>query len=76
MDHLTDQGIEKELVWRNFSLSLPVGTDFFLEIAKLKALRILWYQVAQAFDVTNFSTGRSKHSCPIRTLDQREISTA
>jgi methylmalonyl-CoA mutase len=29
----------------HIGFSLPVGTDFFLEIAKLKALRLLWTQV-------------------------------
>lgn len=54
MDVLTDQGADKGLVWRNLSLSLPAGPDFILEIAKLKALRVLWYQVAQAFEIIDF----------------------
>ena len=34
------------------SFLLQAGTDFFLEIAKLKTLRYLWHQVASAYGVT------------------------
>jgi len=51
MDVLTDQQIDKALVWRNLSVSFVAGTDFLSEIAKLKAFRILWYQIAQAFEI-------------------------
>jgi methylmalonyl-CoA mutase len=51
MDLLTDQRTDKALVWQNLTVSFATGTDFFLEIAKLKAFRLLWYQVAQAFGV-------------------------
>lgn len=54
MDELTDQGIEKEIAWRNISLSFSAGKDFFLEIAKLKAFRLLWYQLAHAFQIKNY----------------------
>jgi len=46
---------EKEFAWRNISLSLAAGTEFFLEIAKLKAARLLLFQIAQAFDLSNYS---------------------
>jgi methylmalonyl-CoA mutase len=54
MDVLTNKGVEKEIVWRNISLSFSAGPDFFLEIAKLKALRVLWYQLAHAFELRNY----------------------
>jgi methylmalonyl-CoA mutase len=31
------------------AFSLPTGTDFLLAVAKLRALRMLWYQVSQAY---------------------------
>ncbi|MBL0740066.1 methylmalonyl-CoA mutase family protein [Chryseolinea lacunae] len=51
MDALTEEGIEKEIAWKNIALSLPVGTDFYASIAKLKALRLLWSSLAQAFHI-------------------------
>src|SRR5258706_7446524 len=32
------------------AFSVSIGTDFFLEIAKLKTLRMLWHQVANAYE--------------------------
>lgn len=36
--------------------SVSIGTGFFESIAKLKALRMLWYQVARAYSITNYSS--------------------
>jgi methylmalonyl-CoA mutase len=51
MDALTEEGVEKEMAWRNLALSVPADTDFFCSIAKLKALRLLWFQLAHAFGI-------------------------
>ncbi len=60
MDLLTGQGLSKEFIWRNINISLPSGIDFLLEIAKLKALRLLWYQVALAFEIDSYKTSDLK----------------
>jgi methylmalonyl-CoA mutase len=36
------------------AFSLPTDTRFFETIAKLKALRILWFQISQAYAIQNF----------------------
>jgi methylmalonyl-CoA mutase len=54
MDLLTDKNVRKEIAWRNISVSLPVGVDFFLEISKLIALRFLLFQVAKAFEIHDY----------------------
>lgn len=51
LDTLTDAGLAKEFVWRNISFSLVSGKNFLLDIAKLKALRILLYQLNKAFEI-------------------------
>ncbi len=56
LDRLTDQGIEKENVFNKISLSIPVDTDFFSTIAKLKACRMLWYQLAVSFDIKEYNS--------------------
>lgn len=53
LDLVTNQGISANEAIRDFSFSISVGTDFFLEIAKIKSLRYLWYQIQGAYGVTN-----------------------
>lgn len=47
------KGIAPRQIVNQISFSVAVGTDFFLEIAKLKSLRFLWYQVAGAYSISN-----------------------
>jgi len=44
-------GIAPEVVCRRLRFILPVGRDFFMEIAKLRAVRWLWARVAEACGV-------------------------
>lgn len=37
---------------KQISFSITVGTDFFLEIAKLKALKLLWFEIASSYEKT------------------------
>jgi methylmalonyl-CoA mutase len=55
MDIYTDFGYAKDLVWRNLGFSLASGNNFLLDIAKQKALRLLLYQVGQAFELTKYT---------------------
>jgi methylmalonyl-CoA mutase len=48
LDALTTRGIPAETVFRNMQLLVSVGNHYFLEIAKLRALRWLWAAVVQA----------------------------
>ena len=54
MDAMTDMGINRETVFRSISLSLTCDENFFITIAKLKALRSLWYQLSQAFEIQGY----------------------
>jgi methylmalonyl-CoA mutase len=55
MDAFTDAGYKKELIWRNINISFASGTNFFLDIAKQRALRLLLYQVGQAYQVRDYT---------------------
>ena len=44
-----------EKIFSSIAFSVPVGTDFLESIAKLKALRMLWYQVSQAYGLKNYT---------------------
>jgi methylmalonyl-CoA mutase len=47
-------GLETKIVIDNIAFYVPVGNNFLTEISKLKALRMLWYQVSQAFDIKTY----------------------
>ncbi len=44
-DALTDAGLPVEELVNRTILSVSVGTSYFLEIAKLRALRVLWFRL-------------------------------
>ncbi len=46
----TDQGISVKDVARHMQLNLSTGSNYFLEIAKLRAARILWSNLIKAND--------------------------
>jgi len=46
---LTDRGIAVTQIARRLRFILPVGTRFFMEIAKLRALRVLYAQLIRAY---------------------------
>lgn len=49
------KGVGKEDIFKHLCVSIPCGENFLLNIAKLKALRLLWYQLSQAYEIRNFS---------------------
>jgi methylmalonyl-CoA mutase len=49
IDHFSAEGIPPETTIDQTAFSLTAGSDFFITIAKLKALRNLWWQVRGAY---------------------------
>lgn len=45
---MTAAGLDIDTACRQIAFTIPVGTDFFLGIAKLRAARMLWARVAEA----------------------------
>jgi methylmalonyl-CoA mutase len=54
MDSLTDLGLDKEIAFRTLSLSFSSEANFLINVAKLKAVRMLWYQLSQAFEIRKY----------------------
>ena len=52
MDALTEAGQTAEQAAAQISFSISVGSRYFLEIAKIRALRILWANVLKEYGVT------------------------
>jgi methylmalonyl-CoA mutase len=48
---LTDQGIDPLIAQEALLLYLGIGPNYFMEIAKLRAARILWVKIAEAYGV-------------------------
>src|SRR5688572_7417649 len=55
MDTLTDLGIDKEIIFNNICLSVAADENFLNNIAKIKAIRLLWYQLSQAFEIRHYN---------------------
>lgn len=55
MDTFIDSGFPKDLVWRHTGFSLASSKNFLLDIAKQKALRLLLYQIGNAFQLTQYT---------------------
>lgn len=53
MERYTDLGLSAEMVHHHIQLSASVGTNYFLEIAKLRALKILWAHIMEAYGITH-----------------------
>ncbi len=49
IEFMIKQKISVDTAIRGISFSISMGTDFFMEIAKIKSLRNLWYQIQQAY---------------------------
>ncbi|RNI29549.1 methylmalonyl-CoA mutase [Rufibacter immobilis] len=46
---LTELGLPLESIFRNMQLHLTAGTNYFFEIAKFRAVRLLWAKVVEAY---------------------------
>ena len=51
LDQLTDAGLDAKTIADNLQFSICVGTSYFVEIAKLRALHLLWANVLKAYEV-------------------------
>lgn len=51
MDKLTDEGLDAKTIADNLQFSVHIGTSYFIEIAKLRALHLLWANVLKGYNV-------------------------
>jgi methylmalonyl-CoA mutase len=50
LEHLADAGISFERILKHLKLNLGVGSNYFMEIAKVRAARLLWSKIVAAYD--------------------------
>jgi methylmalonyl-CoA mutase len=53
VERLTNENFSSEEAFRSLSFSISVDTDFFLSIAKVRALKNLWLTVQNAYQIKN-----------------------
>lgn len=53
VDRLTNKGFNVEEVLNNISFQLGVNSNYFFEIAKIRALRILWQLIGKSYGLEN-----------------------
>jgi methylmalonyl-CoA mutase len=54
LDRLTDEGLSPQEAFDNLGYSIALGSRYFVEIAKLRALRLLVAQMAWAYGLENY----------------------
>jgi methylmalonyl-CoA mutase len=63
LHRLEAAGVTPDIACRRLRLIMPVGRDFFMELAKLRAVRALWARVADACGVPPGDA-----SCPVHAM--------
>ena len=53
LDKLTDLGLDAQTIAQKIFFNVSVGTNYFMEIAKLRALRVLWNRILQSYNLPN-----------------------
>ncbi|MFP4070033.1 MAG: methylmalonyl-CoA mutase family protein, partial [Opitutales bacterium] len=49
LQQMTERGVSVDTAARQMRFSVAIGPNFFMEIAKIRALRMLWARVVEAF---------------------------
>lgn len=55
LDKLTDKGLKIDEILPKIEFSISIGTNYFIEIAKIRALRYLWGLIVNEFKKTNLN---------------------
>ena len=63
MDEMTNLKINRNAVFLSLSASFFCDENILVNIAKLKSMRVLWYQLSQAFEIQDYSPMDLKIHC-------------
>ena len=50
LSHLVEQGVEPTLAAKNIKFNMGVSENYFMEIAKFRAARLLWAQIVKQYE--------------------------
>ena len=65
LDKLTDLGLSIEQIIPKIEFSISIGTNYFIEIAKLRALRYLWSKIVESYHSSLLSRTPPADNCSI-----------
>ena len=54
IDEMTDLKMDPRTIFRSISLCFTCSENIIVNIAKLKSMRMLWYQLSQAFEIPDY----------------------
>jgi len=63
MAGLTEKGFSSDAVASRISFTFALGSNYFLEIAKLRAARLLWSKIVEQYQPDDFSSCRMNIHC-------------
>lgn len=63
IERFSSQGASLDDILSGFEFSLAVGTNYFMEIAKIRAFRILFYHILKLYSVSDLNPGNIKIHC-------------
>lgn len=58
IEQLKKKGWTVESIFPNIVFQFPIGNQFFLEVSKLRAARVLWSKICEAYRMDPFTTGK------------------
>ena len=58
LSRLSDSGIEIDTLCHHLQFNLGIGSNYFMEIAKLRATRYLWAKIVKAYKPQQFDSGK------------------
>lgn len=64
IDYLEQNGIQLSDIFSKMGFSMPVGGDYFIEIAKFRAFRLLWAQLTEAYQIKEASSWLHARTSP------------
>ncbi len=67
---LTDKGIDPKTIATKIQFSFGIGTNYFFEIAKIRAIRKLWKIILQQFEVADVSMSIHAETVSLTPVDE------
>ncbi len=55
IDAFTSEGYRLNEIVRHIAFNVPAGPELLIEVAKFRALRMLWYQIVRAHDLQDYT---------------------
>lgn len=62
MKELTERGLRVAEIVPHLRLSLSIGSQYFIEVAKFRAARLLWSRIAEALELPDEARGLHLHA--------------